>query len=93
MDVKPLKDASIYSIQQKYSDEQKLPKKSDAEEINQKSSSEITDKVEISEEAKLSSMLDNAEIRDKIKSGFYDNPDVLYQVAKKLYEDLNIEQK
>ncbi len=51
-------------------------------------SSEQIDKLEISEEAILAQTMRLDSVREKIKSGLYENSEVLKEVAQKLYAEI-----
>lgn len=73
-----------------YQTDNKLKKKYSDESSTRtdEKSKVITDKLEISEEVfKL------APIKQKIAQGFYDNPDVLKDIAKKLMSDISPDSK
>lgn len=90
MDINSINSSSIYGTQAKV-DERRLESKT--EESTKASTSKQVDTLELSEEAKLSKLLEYNSIRDRIKSGFYDNPEVLQEVAMRLSNDLLVENK
>ncbi len=68
----------------------KYAKKSSREAKARSEPSQKSDRIEISDEAKLAKLLDSKEIQEKIKSGFYDNAEVLREVAKKLSTEIPV---
>lgn len=89
MDVNSINNNSVYGSQ--YNNErQKSTKDIDTSNVSNK---QPVDKLELSEEAKLAKLLDSQSIQDKIKSGFYDNPEVLNDVALKLTKELAFDTK
>ena len=89
MDVNSINNNSVYGSQ--YNNErQKKAKDIDTSSVSNK---QPVDKLELSEEAKLAKLLNAKAIQDKIKSGFYDNPDVLNEVALRLTKELSIDTK
>ncbi len=86
MDVNSINNDSVYSSH--YNKERvKTNNSNDAANV---SNAQPVDKLELSDEAKLAKILDSKSIQDKVKSGFYDNPDVLNEVALRLTKELSI---